>query len=97
MKASTPTQQQNLQFSELVQVREGQPVTASLMVAEYFGKHHKDVLRAINLLDCSDIFRERNFAPSEYSRKNGNVTANYPCTTSPATASPSSLWVSLVK
>lgn len=78
MKASTPTQQQNLQFSELVQVQEGQPVTTSLMVAEYFGKHHKDVLRAINLLDCSDIFRERNFAPSEYSRKNGNVTANYP-------------------
>ena len=56
MKASTPTQQQNLQFSELVQVREGQPVTTSLMVAEYFGKHHKDVLRAINLLYCSDIF-----------------------------------------
>ena len=78
MKASTPTQQQNLQFSELVQVREGQPVTTSLMVAEYFGKHHKDVLRAINLLDCSDIFRGRKIALSEYSRKNGNVTANYP-------------------
>lgn len=66
MKASTPTQQQNLQFSELVQVQEGQPVTTSLMVAEYFGKHHKDVLRAINLLDCSELFRERNFAPTSY-------------------------------
>lgn len=66
MKDSNPTQQQQLQFSELVQVREGQPVTTSLMVAEYFAKHHKDVLRAINLLDCSELFRERNFAPTSY-------------------------------
>lgn len=77
MKDANSNQQQNL-FPELVQVRGGQPVTTSLMVAEYFAKQHKDVLRAINLMDCSDVFRERNFAPSEYSRKNGNVTANYP-------------------
>lgn len=77
MKHSTSEKQPNL-FPDLVLIREGKAVTTSLIVAEYFGKLHKDVLRAINQLECSDIFRERNFAPSEYSRKNGNVTANYP-------------------
>ena len=36
------------------------------MVAEYFGKQHKDVLRAIKMLDCSADFQERNFALSFY-------------------------------
>jgi Rha family phage regulatory protein len=32
------------------------------MVAEYFGKRHCDVLRAISKLDCSADFHQRNFA-----------------------------------
>lgn len=63
---------------DLIEVRDGQAVTSSLVVAEYFGKAHKDVLRAINSLDCSDLFRKRNFAPSEYNKKNGNVSKSYP-------------------
>lgn len=44
----------------------GNPVTTSLKVAEVFEKNHKDVLRDIENLTCSQEFRERNFAPSSY-------------------------------
>ncbi len=36
--------------------------TTSRIVAERFGKQHKDVLRAIRNLECSPEFTERNFA-----------------------------------
>jgi len=38
----------------------------SLMVAETFEKNHRDVLRDIRNLDCSEKFRLRNFAQSSY-------------------------------
>lgn len=38
----------------------------SIDVAETFGKRHADVLRDIRELNCSDDFRQRNFAQSEY-------------------------------
>ncbi|WP_158275164.1 phage regulatory protein/antirepressor Ant [Thioclava sp. NG1] len=41
-------------------------MTTSRIIAEKFGKQHKDVLRAIKNLECSTDFTERNFAPSEY-------------------------------
>lgn len=41
-------------------------VATSLTVAKYFGKRHADVLRAINRLDCSIDFNQRNFALVEY-------------------------------
>ncbi len=44
----------------------GNPVTTSLKVAEVFEKNHKDVLRDIENLTCSQEFRERNFALSSY-------------------------------
>lgn len=40
--------------------------TNSRIIAEKFGKQHKDVLRAIKNMECSADFTERNFAPSEY-------------------------------
>ena len=40
----------------------GNPVTSSLLVAEKFEKRHADVLRAIDNLNCSDDFRQRNYA-----------------------------------
>ena len=43
---------------DLIEVREGKAVTSSLVVAEYFGKAHKDVLRAIKSLDCSELFNQ---------------------------------------
>lgn len=39
---------------------------SSRQVAEEFEKRHADVLRDIESLDCSDEFRERNFAFSSY-------------------------------
>lgn len=63
---------------DLVEAKNGQAVTSSLVVADYFRKAHKDVLKAIKLLDCSILFRERNFAPSDYTKKNGNVSKAYP-------------------
>lgn len=44
----------------------GQPVTTSLKVAEVFGKEHKNVLRDIAELACSQEFRRLNFEPSYY-------------------------------
>ena len=62
----------------LVSVKNNQVVTSSLQVAEYFNKQHKDVLTAISLLECSDLFRGRNFALSCYTKKNGNISKTYP-------------------
>lgn len=41
-------------------------VVTSLDVAETFGKRHADVLRDVEHLECSEEFRERNFALSSY-------------------------------
>lgn len=48
----------------LVAVENEHAVTTSLRVAEVFGKQHKNVLRDIQNLDCSDDFRKLNFEPS---------------------------------
>ena len=37
-----------------------------MRVAEAFGKDHKNVIQAIELLDCSEDFRELNFQLSSY-------------------------------
>jgi Rha family phage regulatory protein len=57
----------------LVKIKKGQPTTTSLQVAEVFGKQHKDVLRAIERLDCSEEFGRRNFAPSSYLNEQGKT------------------------
>lgn len=49
-----------------VNVINNKVVTSSLAVADYFGKRHKNVLRAISNLDCSTNFYEHNFAPVKY-------------------------------
>lgn len=51
---------------DLVEAKNGQAVTSSLVVADYFRKAHKDVLKAIRGLECSVNFTERNFAPCLY-------------------------------
>ena len=44
----------------------GRVMVSSRDVARVFGKEHKNVLQAINALDCSPSFTELNFQPSEY-------------------------------
>jgi Rha family phage regulatory protein len=39
----------------------GHICTTSMKIAEAFGKQHKDVLRKLQTLDCSNNFTERNF------------------------------------
>ena len=55
----------------------GEVFTTSILVAEKFGKRHADVLRAIEKLECSTEFTERNFALSEYSDSTGRVLPMY--------------------
>jgi Rha family phage regulatory protein len=46
--------------------KSGKFVATSLEVAEMFDKEHKNVLRHIRDLSCSQEFRHRNFAESSY-------------------------------
>ena len=48
------------------------------VISDHFGKIHRDVKRAIRLLECSDEFRARNFAHSSYKSEQGKVI---PCMT----------------
>lgn len=41
-------------------------LTTSVLVAEKFGREHKDLLRAIRSIECSEEFSRRNFTPSDY-------------------------------
>lgn len=56
----------------LVAVENEHAVTTSMRVAEVFGKQHKDVLKAVKSLDCSEDFHKRNFALMQKSIKIGN-------------------------
>ena len=53
-------------MNELVINRDGKVCTSSRMIAQKFNKRHSDVIRSITSLECSDDFRERNFALSQY-------------------------------
>ena len=62
---------------DLVFMHGDKSVTSSRLVANKFGKAHKDVLRAIKHLDCSLDFTERNFAPSGYEGPTGRMLKEY--------------------
>lgn len=57
-------------FREMVSVSGDEVITSSLKVAEYFGKRHSDVMRAIGSIKCSIGYRQRNYAETFYVRKN---------------------------
>jgi Rha family phage regulatory protein len=46
-------------------------------VAEVFGKKHKNVLQAIEMLECSESFTRLNFQPSEYKDSTGRKLPMY--------------------
>lgn len=52
--------------SPIVITDQNHAFTTSLLVAEKFNKQHKDVLKALRNLDCSEEFHGRNFAPVNY-------------------------------
>ena len=67
-------------ISNAFTVIEGRPVTSSRIVAEYFGKQHKDTLRAIRdlIADAPELERKRNFALTEEEQKIGATTRKIP-------------------
>ena len=48
-------------FRSLVSNQNGTPITTSNKIANVFGKQHKNVLRAIDKLECSAEFSRLNF------------------------------------
>ncbi|ECW0107033.1 Rha family transcriptional regulator [Salmonella enterica subsp. enterica] len=44
-----------------ITIHDNRPVTTSIAVANFFGKHHKDVLKKIRMLECSPTFTTANF------------------------------------
>lgn len=49
-----------------VTMRNGEPVTTSLKLAEVFGKPHKNVLKAVRALEIPEEFARLNFEPCNY-------------------------------
>lgn len=71
-----------LQFTtpELVENRNGVPMTSSKTVAEVFGKDHGKVLRAIRNLECSEEFNQANFGFVQYADAKGEMRPAYAMT-----------------
>lgn len=63
-----------------VTIENGRAVTTSVAIAEFFRKMHKDVLKKIDNLECSEKFSERNFAPTEYLDEQGKKRPMYQIT-----------------
>ena len=61
----------------LVELDHGEVWTTSLLIADKFDKRHADVLRAVEKLECSAGFAERNFALSEYVDATGRKQPMY--------------------
>ena len=51
----------------------GSLITTSKIISDTFGKAHRDIIRAIGLIECSDQFRARNFAQSSYKSPQNKV------------------------
>jgi Rha family phage regulatory protein len=64
-------------MSSIVLVGKGQLTTTSKIVSDVFGKVHRNVMRDIELLDCSDQFRMLNFEHSEYQTERGKTYKCY--------------------
>ena len=62
---------------ELVIVENEVPKTTSLKVAEFFGKRHDNVLRAIERLECSEKFNALNFEVVKYIDQKGQARTMY--------------------
>lgn len=69
--------EQELLFRELVIAKHGEVFTTSRQVAELFGKEHRNVLRAIRLLDCDEEFTALNFELTDFIDKNGDPRPEY--------------------
>ena len=60
-------------MNQLVKNNNGELMTTSKIVSDVFGRAHRDVIKAINQLECSDDFRARNFSQSSYTSPQNKV------------------------
>lgn len=60
-----------------LQVKDERVVVSSRDVARVFEKNHRDVLRGIRELGCTEDFRLRNFAPSPYLNEQNKAQPEY--------------------
>lgn len=58
-------------------VRDGRVVVSSRDVARIFEREHRDVLKSIRSLDCTEDFNARNFSPVEYRDAKGERRPEY--------------------
>ncbi|EMS4286282.1 Rha family transcriptional regulator [Escherichia coli] len=63
-----------------IAIVDGQAVTSSLAVANFFSKRHDDVLKKIRTLECSASFTARNFSVSDYTDCTGRKLHCYQIT-----------------
>ena len=63
-----------------ITIANGQAVTSSLAIADYFSKRHDDVLKRVRALECSPEFNARNFAAVEYVDAKGELRPAYQIT-----------------
>ncbi|HIA3396801.1 TPA: Rha family transcriptional regulator [Escherichia coli] len=63
-----------------IAIVDGQAVTSSLAVADFFSKRHDDVLKKIRTLECSASFTARNFSVSDYTDYTGRKLPCYQIT-----------------
>ena len=64
-------------FKKLVSAQDGEVFTTSRQVAELFEKEHRNVLRAIRLLECDEDFTALNYELTDFIDKNGDSRPEY--------------------
>lgn len=64
-------------MNDLVEIKCGKIVVSSKKVADKFGKKHREVLKTIRALECSDEFREVNFTLTSYTSSQNKVLPCY--------------------
>lgn len=67
-------------IENIVRIEDGRMFTSSLIIAQAFEKEHKNVLQAINNLECSEQFNRLNFQPVEYIDAKGELRPAYELT-----------------
>ena len=56
-------------MNDLVVMHNSKPMVSSQLIADKFGKVHRDVIRAIKNLECSEDFKVRNFGTCSFTNK----------------------------
>lgn len=74
--------EQEFDFSKMVMAVQGNVITTSQKIADYFGKSHKNVLRKIRqtIEECPEDFARLNFEPADFIDKNGESQPMYKLT-----------------